>query len=51
MPLLQKKETIIQNVTQSNDSDGGNTKVDQNFKPGLALIDLLGTAPCIFGSL
>ena len=51
MPLLQRKEMIIQNVTQSNDSKGGNTKVEQNFNPGLALIDLLGTAPCIFGSL
>jgi len=51
VPLLKKKEMITQNVTLSNATEGGNTKVEQNFYPGLALIDLLGTGPCIFGSL
>ena len=51
MSLLRKKEMITQNVTLSNAREGGNTKGDQNFYPGLGLVDLLGTGPCIFGSL
>ena len=42
---------ITQNVTLSNASEGGNTKVEQNFNPGLGIVDLLGTGPCIFVSL